>query len=151
MRSLRGMSPAELDRYTTAWLAEHDTRPARQPVDRSAPVEWSLSPVSAEVDCDDEDAAEIAATFASLSGGRLVCALVAHVTDEYARGVLTRREYMRAARRDEGKRQRWRESEKARRRAKAAALARELEHQRVRQARQRRAHDPRQLCWGWAA
>lgn len=154
MRDLRHMSPDELDRYATAWLAEHDPRPTvRQPVDKTAPVEWSLSPVCAELDCDDEDAAEIAATFAALSGGRLATALVAHCTDEYARGMLARREYMRAARRDESKRLRWREAEKARRRAKAAALAREMAHVQRRAKRVPAApwRRPEQLCFGWAA
>lgn len=154
MRDLQRMSPDELDRYATAWLAEHDTRPAKRPADRSAPVEWSLSPVCAELDCDDEDAREIAATFAALSGGMFAPTLVAHCTDEYARGMLARREYMRAARRDESKRLRWRERERQRRQLQATlreiarwrAEAKAREHERCRDSRRRRPHDPRQLA-----
>lgn len=112
---------AQLEAMATAILAAAEP-PRRCSRDAGPPAEWSLSPVCADVDfCADEDAAEIAATFAELSGGWMVPRMLAHVSDEYAAGVLRRREYMRRARRDPETRARWRAAERERRRARRAA------------------------------
>ena len=163
MADLRGMTPKQLDEAATAWLKQHDRRPRERHEDDGA-IEWQLSPVCAEVDGDD-DAAEIAQTFAELAGGRLAASMCAALSDEHHRGLEARREYMRDTRsmRPE-KRLEWRRRERERRQAKAralvqAAVAREAAHQQRREAlrphplgkRRHQRIDPRQLGLPWAA
>jgi len=158
-----GMTSKQLDEAATAWLKQHDRRPKERHEDDGA-IEWQLTPVCAEVDGDD-DAAEIAATFAELAGGRLAASMCAALTDEHHRGLEARREYMRDTRsmRPE-KRLEWRRRERERRQAKAralvqAAVAREAAHQQRREAlrphplgkRRHQRIDPRQLGLPWAA
>jgi hypothetical protein len=145
------MTPAELDAYTTSWLKQHDPQPKQRHEDDGA-IEWTLSPVCAEVDGDD-DASEIAATFAELAGGRLTPLMSAALSDEHHRGLEARRQYMREARAQRPDlRLKWRARERERRQAKAralvqAAVAREQAHQ----ARRRGRRDERQLAFAWAA
>ena len=64
----------ELERAATAWLLEHDPLArSRREADRGPLVAWQMSPVEVpDVDDDQDDAGEIARTFADLSGGRLM-------------------------------------------------------------------------------
>ena len=64
----------ELERAATAWLLEHDPLArSRREADRGPLVAWQMSPVEVpDVDEDQDDAGEIARTFADLSGGRLM-------------------------------------------------------------------------------
>ena len=121
---LAGKSPKELDKLTTEWLKRHDKRP-KESHDNDGPViEWDISPVSTEVEGDD-DTREIADTFANLSGGDRAFSFYAALGAEDARGLEARREYMRRTRQhDPSKRRRWRANEKQRRRAKRFALTR---------------------------
>jgi hypothetical protein len=163
-RDLRKLSPEQLERYATAWLARNDPKPKQRHEDEPA-IEWSLSPVCAEVECADDDALEIAATFADLAGGRLSTLMCAALSDEHHRGMQARREYMRETRAHRpDKRREWREREKQRRRAKSRAMAqaaveRELAHQQRRDSqrpaplgkRRQQRLDSRQLGFVWAA
>jgi hypothetical protein len=158
-----GMTSKQLDEAATAWLKQHDKRPKERHEDGCA-IEWQLTPVCAEVDGDD-DAAEIAATFAELAGGRLATSMCAALSDEHHRGLEARREYMREARAQRPDlRLKWRARERERRQAKAralamAAVAREAAHQQRREAlrphplgkRRQQRIDPRQLGLPWAA
>lgn len=112
-------TPAELEAAATA-IIEAAGPKRRRSRDTGPAVEWSLSPICAE-DYGDDDAGEIAAMFAELSGGRLVPSMVACMTDEHAAGVVRRREYMREARRDPETRARWRTAERERRRRRTEA------------------------------
>jgi len=162
-RKYIGKTPKELDKLTTEWLKRHDKRP-KESHDNSGPaIEWDISPVSAEVDeDDDEDAHEIARTFAELSGGDRAFDFYAALAVEDARGLEARREYMQRTRTSNpSKRREWREREKFARRRKRAALleaaAREAAHQQRRESRTpqrlgkrpRQKYDARQLAFAW--
>lgn len=108
----------ELERMTREWLAAHDPAPRRATRDTGPVVEWQVTPVSVPdtddgvlSDSDNSDAAEIASTFADLSGGRLVVALSAWAWRQDAQAD-EHRSYMREVRTTDPLRaRRWRECE----------------------------------------
>lgn len=111
MTSLRRIR--ELDELATQWLRKHDPEVReRRVIERGPVVEWQLAPVEI-IDADD-DAGEIARTFADLSGGRLLPRFAAWtwVLDDGSN--LQRAEYMRRKRAEEPERAReWRALERA--------------------------------------
>lgn len=112
MTSLRRIR--ELDELATRWLRDHDPAPReRRPAERGQVVEWQLAPVEV-LDVDDDDAGEIARTFADLSGGRLLPRFAAWtwILDDGAR--MDRAQYMRDKRAGEpAKAREWRALERA--------------------------------------
>ena len=119
----------ELERAATAWLLEHDPLArSRREADRGPLVAWQMSPVEVpDVDDDQDDAGEIARTFADLSGGRLMPRFAAWtwILDDGCN--MKRAEYMRATRAAKPERAaQWRAQERAPR-----AAAREADRARL--------------------
>jgi hypothetical protein len=98
VKPLARMTRRELEEHATRILAAHRL-PTQRDDDDGTPCEWTLSPVAAEVEHDDEDAAWIAATFADLSGARLCAAWVARCAARADERDAEKRSYMREVRR----------------------------------------------------